>query len=595
METNILLSKIVATPGESTWSQAYSTLNLYIVLSIKSQDVKEGIVGQGKELFEKIQREYFSLDDKNLKNIKEAVEKALAETEDKNNVSVVLATITNNIMYIVVASEGYAILKRSGKVAPIAKGEAGEVLAFSGELSHNDIVILETADFNNKVPVEKLSGVLDNLEVSEISEQLAPLIHNDPVGTEAAIVIQYKNAENTEKQIEETGETDETEGKSKDEEIVPETEPTHASSAKMSLPKFKLPGLPTFGKKRVILAAIVILVVILICSVIIERNHQTSVKRQAQLAEILDPARKKFDEANTLASLNRGLALDEFNTLKTDLDGSQDKIPQGTAERKKLDEFIGQVESKIGELGAGSTLANQKMIYDKNPALVTLKDNQLAVVTSDGKISLLDSSGQSKKDIDSKNKDITSIGEDSGSVYIAGDDGIVKADLKSGKASVAEKDASDTISLDNFGSNLYGLNSKTKTVDKYPGGTGTRADYFKGSITLSDPSSMAIDGSIWILDGGKVRKFTKGTEDTFTVTGLTKNISNNALIFTNVDYANIYVLDTNTTRIIEISKDGSVKNQYVSKDLSSAASFAVDESAKKIYVVISSKLYSFDL
>ena len=110
------------------------------------------------------------------------------------------------------------------------------------------------------------------------------------------------------------------------------------------------------------------------------------------------------------------------------------------------------------------------------------------------------------------------------------------------------------------------------------------------------PTAMTQGASrIWIIDDGKVRKFTKGEEDTFTASGLTRDISGDSEIFTSIDYANIYVLDRDSTRIISLSKDGEVKNQYVSKELGSASSFAVDESGNKIYVVISGKLYSFDL
>src|SRR3989344_2869060 len=104
MDQNILLSKVVANPTDTTWAQAYSTLNLYIVLSIRSEDAEAGIVTSGKELLEKIQREYFSLDDKNITNIKA-----------------------------------------------------------------DDIVVLETGGFSKKVPLNKLSGILDDREVSEIS------------------------------------------------------------------------------------------------------------------------------------------------------------------------------------------------------------------------------------------------------------------------------------------------------------------------------------------------------------------------------------------------------------------------------------------
>jgi hypothetical protein len=162
----------------------------------------------------------------------------------------------------------------------------------------------------------------------------------------------------------------------------------------------------------------------------------------------------------------------------------------------------------------------------------------------------------------------------------------------SGSTKTIIEDAGNTISIDVFGANVYGLSD---TVDKYSGSDYSKSDYFKEDIDLDNPSGMAIDGSIWIVDSGKIRKFTRGTEDSFNVSGLTKDLSQNSQIFTAIDYSNIYLLDKDSNRIISISKGGEVKNQYVSKELASASSFAVDEEGNKIYVVISGKLYSFDL
>lgn len=618
MNGNILLSKLVAIPTDVTWSQAYSTLNLYIVLSIQSETPAKGIVVAGKELFERIQREYFSLDEKNLKNIKKAVENAVEPIVDKNSISVVLATISENILYIVTAGEAEVILKRNDKIGTIAKGAPGEIAAFSGNLEGSDIVILETADFGTKIPVAKLSTLMDHLEVSEISENIAPIVHENPKGTEAAILLQYKDMSpissseprmGDEEEVEKTETVNEKEKESVEEEArepeinaredagtflddshkeEPEEQPTINQTQKSSR-SFN------FGfakKKNLILIIIVVLIVALAGSVFYERSSSETKKREAVLNEIITPAQKRFDEAEALISLNKGLALDEFNQIKTDLTGSQNKIKQGTPERKKLDEFIGRVEQKIGELGAGSTLSGQEVIFD-NADLVQFKDDQLAVVTSDGAVNLLDSDGKSTEDFDTENTGVLAIAENETTVFILGGDGITQS-TKTGSTKTAVDDAAGTVALDTFGANLYGLNTADKTIDKYAGSAFTKSNYLK-DVTLSDPTSFAIDSSVWVLDAGKVRKFTKGAEDTFSVSGLNKDLSSDAQIFTSVDYKNIYILDAAATRIISISKDGEVKNQYVSKELGQTNSFAVDEEGKKIYVTISGKLSSFDL
>ncbi len=592
MDANILLSKIVAIPTDSTWSQVYSTINLYVALSLKSDESEEksekdeSMVSAGKELLERIQREYFSQDEKNLENIKKSIEEATSDISDKTRVCIVLATVSGDNLYIVTVSSGQVVLKREGKIGVVAKGVSGEIAAFSGKIRGNDIIILETEDFAEKLPISKLSSHLDDLGVTEIAENLAPIVQSEAGGGEAAIILQYKKSDqgpDIASDIKEQEEEALSEAPKQPKQMLP----------KINIPKIALPAnLFTFQKKKLTIVTIILLVFLLLGSIIFERGRQDTAKRQAVLAEILTPAEKKYEEANALLALNRGLALDELNQIKETLAGSTGKIADNSPERKKLDEFIGKVEGKIGELGAGATLANQKLIYEKGADLTQFKNGQLVIVTRAGKVSLLDSGGQVKKEFDTKNSDASAVAENDNNIFVLGSSGISQS-TKTGSTKNAVKDGAGIISIDTFGSNLYALTKDG--IDKYAGSEFSKSGYLKDA-TLKNPTSMTIDASIFVLDDGKIRKFTKGNEETFTVSGLTKEINSNAQIFTSPDSTDLYVLDPKTTRIIAISKsDGLVKNQYVSKDLANASSFAVDEGGKKIYVVISGKLYSFDL
>lgn len=591
MEANILLSKIVTSPTDTTWSQAYSTLNLYVVLSIRSENPKDNIVTEGKDLLEKVQREYFSLDEKDLKNIKKSVENAVGDTSQQIEISLVLATVNNNIAYIVIANGGSAILKRGGKLGTVAKGEAGAAVAFSGELLPDDVVILETQDFSKKVPIQKLSETLDALSVSEISENLAPLIHDNPTGTEAAIVLQYKAVEGAARA--------ETPKEKEEERMEEEREDKKESFLLTLVGKLKIPGLPfftnySFGRKKIIIISIVLLLILLMGSIMFERSRQESARRAELFSEIIAPAQRKFDEAQALASLNKGLAIEEFESIKTILDDNRDKFKQGSDERKKLDEFIGRVENKIGILSAGSTVSNQKVIFE-NVTFVNFRDEALVASDKDGKIFLLSTNGKSEKEIDSKNRNVKAIAANKTVVFLFGESGITRSTKSSGSTSTVVDDPEETASLDIFGANLYGLNIDEKTIDKYQGSSFTRADYLVEDVKLENPSSMTIDGSIWVIDEGRIRKFTRGKEDSFTISGLTGKLSSDSQIFTSIDYSNIYILDKTAAKIISISKDGEVKNQYVWPELSKSSSFTVGEEGKKVYVVIDSKLYSFSL
>ncbi len=602
MNQDVLLSKIVASPTESTWSQAYSTLNVYVALSVE-QEGQESIAALGKELLERIQREFFALDQKNLDTIKEAVS-AASEVTQGSKYSIVLTTITNSTLYIVIAGEGSVVIRRGEKLGVVASGEEGKIEAFSGPLKHDDIIILETGDFQKRVPMETISKTLDHLEVSEISENLAPMLHENAKGTEAAIILQYKNLSQNE-------ETKEALPQEKHEKITDEN-PNEESAPqepprKISLPSFRLPSIPInnlFKLKKgkgIIGIAIVVILIILGSSLFVAGKKKEEQKREVALSQFLSPLQKKYDEAVSLLDLNKGLALDEFSQVKDALDKSSLSFPKDSTQQKKLSEFIKKVSDKLSSLEASSTLTNQKVFFDatsqdiKEISLITTKGGDMVVANKNGSIDVLDSSGKVKKAIKTK-ESVDYMNSDSSNIYAVSGSNLVKIDKKSGAEVNITKSAPSSAGIDSFYSNVYVLNTKDSTVDKYQAPDFSKKAYFQSGITLDGPTSISIDSSIWITQsGGQVRRFTKGAEDAFSIKNLSKPLGKDTTIFTDQDYNNIYVLDKANARIIVIDKEGNYKTQYNSKDLAKTTSFVIDEKGKKGHIVSDNKIVSFDL
>jgi len=629
---NILLSKIITNATETTWSQAYTTLNFYIALSIEFGDSpkeageekeKEPIAVFGKEILERIQREFFALDEKTLDSVKKAVETVVENIPKDTKYSIVLATIVKDMLYIVIGSGGHVIIKRNDKIGNIATGEEGKVTAFSGLMQSNDVVILETESFAKKISIEKISTLLDNSNVSEISEKLAPLILDASDGTEAAIVLQYASntpAQDTlidhkeevdddddndkkekEHEAEKDDEDEEDEDSEKEEKEDPIISPITGDSKSEKRQNEFLKKLS--GKKKIIIIGIFVLVIILTGSIIFETNRREGVKRATLYTEKVVPLENKYDEAATLTGLNKALGLDSLNNIKSDL--STISFPEGSPEDKKAKELLDKVVKKIAEFEAASSLTNEKIFFNptsediKSVGAVTQKGSTLAAINSDtGATILLDANGKISKALDNAIKGSTNITADTTNIYVLSDDGILKIDKKSGKKTVVSSSATgtDIAGIDTFLGNVYALNTKTETIDKYASGGTTRTVYFTdSSITLSNPTSFSIDSSIWVLeDSGKIRKFTKGKEDTFTV-NLSKPIGAGASIYTDEDYSSIYVLDPKNNRLLDITKTGELKNQYASKEFGNVSSFAVDKTGKKVYFVLSGKISSFDL
>ena len=246
-------------------------------------------------------------------------------------------------------------------------------------------------------------------------------------------------------------------------------------------------------------------------------------------------------------------------------------------------------------MGAGSTAANQKQLFE-NVGFTQFKEGTLvAVDKSSGKIFVLSDEGASEEEFETENDNVKAVAANESYVFILGDNGITRTNKSNGATNVIVENPDKTIALDAFGNNLYSLNAENNSIDKYQANSYLQSDYFTDRVLLRSPVSMAIDGSIFVIDDGKIRKFTRGSEDSFTVSGLADGVSQDSILFTSIDYASIYVLDKKGAKVIAVSKDGNLDNQYLWGRLADATSFAVDEQGKKIYVTIDNNLYSFDL
>ena len=193
MNQDILLSKIVPNSTETTWAQAYTTLNVYITLSIEDKTGKSNVTTHGKELLEKLQREFFALDDKSLENIKKAVGNVTKKITEEHSYSMIVGAIVGDILYIVIGSSGQVVIKRNDSSGVIATGVIGELHGFSGKLQHDDVIVFETGDFAEKLPLTELSEYLNSTDVAQIAENITPLVHEGAKGTECAIIIQFKD------------------------------------------------------------------------------------------------------------------------------------------------------------------------------------------------------------------------------------------------------------------------------------------------------------------------------------------------------------------------------------------------------------------
>src|SRR2546423_13397107 len=100
-ETHITFAKIVATPTQDAWAQAYNAGNLFSVLSLSGTPPEgETLNAIGKDIFNNLEAEFFPLEEKNLATIKAAITAACQEIPSELAASLCVAYNKDAILYV---------------------------------------------------------------------------------------------------------------------------------------------------------------------------------------------------------------------------------------------------------------------------------------------------------------------------------------------------------------------------------------------------------------------------------------------------------------------------------------------------------------
>ncbi len=349
MDNNISFSKIVATPTLNSWSQAYNAGKLFAVISLEKTPESpeiESLNVVGRDLLERLEQEFFVIEDKNLESIKTALSNTFQNQVEGINYSFTAGAFVNNVLYLFALGNGRAFIKRQGNlgVALESGTEKKNISSSSGYLKDSDLIVLATEAFSKTINDNDLNSNLNDSLPSEITESLAPKIHKAEDGRISAIIIKYGNPPVAE-EIMETPEL------KAEEEQITETnaveKPASSLSKYLSLLKSKLkrPDIKFQPTKKLFLLAAVIIVIILIGSVFLAVREQNNAKARKVFAEIYPQALKKYDEGQGLADLNSNLARDAFLSAQKILNDNKNKFPAKSKENNQTQDLL----KKIGE------------------------------------------------------------------------------------------------------------------------------------------------------------------------------------------------------------------------------------------------------
>jgi hypothetical protein len=334
----------------------------------------------------------------------------------------------------------------------------------------------------------------------------------------------------------------------------------------------------TLGKlnhpRKVILTIVIIILVVFVGSIAFAVKKQQDSKTQEVFQSIFPQATKKYEEGKSLLGLNEGLAQDSFQQAKKLLEDGKTKLPANSSEEKKLLTLLAQVNQSLTQAPkpnavnaktTDSTNSNLLNAENKNQGLYfSIDANNIYAITADS-IYSLKTDGSSKKTIIKNDNTWTSPG-----------------------------------GLANYFGNLYVLDKKQNQILKFveSDSTYSKSNYLSNNsgVDFSKAVSIAIDSAIYVLStNGNVLKFNKGTSESFSVTGLDKELANPTRIWTNSDDSFVYILDNGNSRIVVLEKSGKYKAQYQANVVKGAKDFDIDEKNNKAYILSGGKIYEIDL
>lgn len=643
-ETNLAFSKVVANPTPTAWSQAYSAGRLFAALSLQVETVpqegEEHLNSLGKDLISTLESEFFTLENKDLESIKQAVTTTAERVREGVKLSFVICYLNENVLYLFATGGGKSILKRGEKIGTVLEANDEQIIkSASGYVQEGDIIVLQTKAFTKVIPSATLASGLDNNTPEEISENLAPHLHEKTEGAASAVILLYKkmsaqelsqaavpmdepNPENEEATSTEMENPTEVSGQETDTESQ---SPENINNETIEQPTENLEKSETGFKES---------------SETIITSEQTIPEQKTPteapspfLADQIPTRRKKMSFGANLGFLkklpgNLGHSRKIILTIAIVLivvivisSVLALRTRQSADSEEKFAGIFNQAQEKYDEglnlKDLNASLAQEsfkeaKRILDENKNTFdegSDEDNQIEELLAkvESEVTGNGEGGVNASEVDKSESKLLSLKIDnSGATYFTQNedfvyflDGKGASSIDKGndsKKALFDKSWEEAGGIGVFGSNIYvldkdaGISKFVPTEDDY-----TESDYLTEEVDLSDASGLAIDGSIYILfNNGAINKYTRGAEDDFEVSGIDKEMSSPTRIVTGEDFDNIYILDNGNSRIIVLDKTGKFVKSYQAGVAKSATDIDVDEANNAIFVLSNGKIFKID-
>jgi hypothetical protein len=158
---------------------------------------------------------------------------------------------------------------------------------------------------------------------------------------------------------------------------------------------------------------------------------------------------------------------------------------------------------------------------------------------------------------------------------------------------------SNTIDVEYFARRIYSLSPENEQVyrhERTDSGFGEPEGWIQArTISLRDAISISVDGSVWVLKSdGRLVRYQKGFEETWPKPVIDPSISPSTILWTTDAVENIYLIDKEQSRIIQIDKaSGELKNQFKHEAFKEMK--GMFERGGAIFVLTPAGLHKFDI
>lgn len=552
-------------PG--TYCQTLSFGNFFIVLFLESKNSEDSSVF-GRDLLAKIEDAVSQSPEISPKDLIRNYFSGLMAIE---SLHVVIAKQTGSQLELAMLGDIFVRLFRGGKIINLNSPSG----FLSGPVLPNDLLMLATGSFLNLIPTTSIDP---QLSPAEIRDLLAPEVENNSEQNGLAALFVRINKETP----------------------MPETEPQQTT----------FPTVSVANPKRRLLYGIFILLLIIISLISYQLRSKALDQKLKSSNEIQKQTQEDLLSANKLIGLNDILAREillktKSNLItKAEITFGKDWQTKKDPAISKVKELLNSLDIKISEV---SHVNNTSLTIFSDLTLLRPNANISSASLVKNEIVLADSTNGSIYSVmaDTKKaniitgsdnfKTLSFIDKNGDNFYLVNSSGIFSVNKQIAKSS---DKWGNIAGLKFFAGNIYLLDPKANQIWKYQGtdlGFVDLVPYLKTgiSVDLSRVIDFAIDGFVYVLSStGSIVKFSGGSTQDFSITGLDAPLSNPSSIFSTDETKNIYILDGK--RIVVLNKDGVYQAQYIfSQDLSKAIVLA-DETTKKIFLVSGSKIYSID-